>query len=109
MRAVYAGADIFALTSTHHKRSVEGFGFVYLEAASHGLPAIAHRIGGVEDAIVHEETGLLVPHDKPDDLAQALKRLIIDSSLRLRLGETARERAAGFTWERPAREFYGKT
>ena len=108
LREVYAEADIFALTSTYHKRSVEGFGFVYLEAASHGLPAIAHRIGGVEDAVLHEETGLLVPHDKPDDLVMTLKRLIVDSSLRQRLGEAARERAAGFTWERPARELYGE-
>ena len=81
---------------------------MYLEAASHGLPAIAHRVGGVEDAVVDEKTGLLVPHNNPGDLAQALERLIIDSSLRRRLGEAARERVAGFTWECPARELYGE-
>ena len=104
----YSSADLFALASVPYGRSVEGFGFVYLEAAAHGLPALAHRIGGVEDAVVHEQTGLLVPHDKPSELAQALERLITDSALRQRLGEAARDRAAGFSWERPAKALYGE-
>ena len=44
---VYERSDIFALTSVSHGTSVEGFGLVYLEAAAHGLPIVAHRIGGV--------------------------------------------------------------
>ena len=108
LRNAYAAVDLFALTSIPATNSVEGFGFVYLEAAAHGLPALAHRIGGVEDTVVHEQTGLLVPHDKPGELAQALERLITDSALRRRLGEAARERAAGFTWERPAKALYGE-
>ena len=108
LRETYATADLFALTSKPAKNSVEGFGFVYLEAASHGIPALGHRIGGVEDAVAHEETGLLVSHDKPEDLADALERLITDSTLRRKLGEAARNRAAGFTWDRPARGLYGE-
>ena len=108
LRDAYSAADLFALTSMPAKNSVEGFGFVYLEAASHGLPALAHRIGGVEDAVVHEETGFLVSHDKPGDLAKALEHLITDSALRRQLGQAARERAADFTWERPAKALYGK-
>lgn len=107
LREAYATADVFALTSTNQPGSVEGFGFVYLEAASHGLPAIGHRIGGVEDAVVHEETGLLVAHDKPADLTQAIERLLKDSELRARLGNAASERAKQFTWEQPARALYG--
>ena len=43
----YQNSDIFILPSMPRAKSVEGFGFVYLEASSHGLPIIAHRIGGV--------------------------------------------------------------
>jgi phosphatidylinositol alpha-1,6-mannosyltransferase len=49
---VYAQADVFALTSIDHGHSVEGFGLVYLEASAHGLPVVAHRVGGVAEAVV---------------------------------------------------------
>ena len=58
--AIYAQADIFAMTSMPHRHSVEGFGLVYLEAGVHGLPVIAHAIGGVPEAVIDGETGLLV-------------------------------------------------
>ncbi len=38
----------------------EGFGIVFLEAAAHGLPAVGGNVGGVVDAVVDGETGLLV-------------------------------------------------
>ncbi|MFP6854899.1 MAG: glycosyltransferase family 4 protein, partial [Opitutales bacterium] len=106
LREAYADADVFALTSTAQPDSVEGFGFVYLEAASHGLPAIAHRIGGVEDAVVNEETGLLIEHDNPADLSRAIERLLRDSGLRKRLGSAAKERAEKFTWKSTAKALY---
>ena len=43
LSALYQSSDIFALTSVKRKRSIEGFGFVYLEASSHGLPILATR------------------------------------------------------------------
>ncbi len=108
VRIAYESSDLFALTSVPHPRSVEGFGFVYLEAAAHGVPALAHRTGGVEDAVVHNETGLLADPNDSDDLAQALERLLRDDELRLRLGQKARERAAGFTWKQTAKTLYGE-
>jgi glycosyltransferase involved in cell wall biosynthesis len=57
-------------------KSVEGFGFVYLEASSHGLPIIAHRIGGVEDAVKDGETGILTNPERPKELKDALEALI---------------------------------
>jgi len=64
--ATYAQADIFAMTSMPHRHSVEGFGLVYLEAGAHGLPIVAHAIGGVPEAVVDGVTGLLVaPGDTP--------------------------------------------
>ena len=55
---VYDRADIFAMTSVHHGESVEGFGLVYLEAAAHGLPVVAHDVGGVSEAVLDGKTGL---------------------------------------------------
>ena len=47
----YRRADIFAMTSDKTGHSVEGFGLTYLEASAYGLPIVAHRTGGVADAV----------------------------------------------------------
>jgi len=105
---LYAQADIFAMTSMPHKHSVEGFGLVYLEAGAHGLPVIAHDIGGVPEAVTHEETGLLVaPGDTPA-LTQAFSRLLADPALRQRLGQAGRARATRHTWRECAESLFGQ-
>jgi len=91
---VYSQADIFAMTSVDHGHSVEGFGLVYLEASAHGLPVVAHTIGGVGEAVADGVTGLLVPPNHPAQLTAAFERLISDGALRARLGQ------AGLDWAR---------
>jgi glycosyltransferase involved in cell wall biosynthesis len=106
--SIYRQADIFAMTSMPHKHSVEGFGLVYLEAGAHELPVIAHDIGGVPEAVVHEETGLLVqPGDTPA-LTAAFSRLIADAALRHRLGTAGRIRASQSSWHRSAQALFGE-
>jgi phosphatidylinositol alpha-1,6-mannosyltransferase len=99
---VYDRSDIFALTSVNHGTSVEGFGLVYLEAAAHGLPIVAHNIGGVSEAVCDGETGLLVTPERPAELAAAFEKLFHDGALRRRLGESGREFAARNCWEENA-------
>jgi len=61
IRDIYGAADFFCLTAMPDiSGRVEGFGLVYLEAAAGGLPSVATAIGGVPDAVVADETGLLV-------------------------------------------------
>ncbi|MDI1320814.1 MAG: glycosyltransferase family 4 protein, partial [bacterium] len=76
--AIYAQADIFAMTSMPHHHSVEGFGLVYLEAGAHGLPVIAHDIGGGRAAVSNGETGVLVARGDQPALTAAFGRLIAD-------------------------------
>ena len=106
VRTAYASSDLFALTSVPHPRSVEGLGFVYLEAAAHGLPTLAHRTGGVEDAVVHNETGLLADPNDPDDLVRSLERLLKNRKLRNRLGQNAQKRSLHFNWRETAKALY---
>lgn len=82
----------------------EGFGIVYLEAAAHGLPAVAGDVGGARDAIVHGETGLLVDPLDPAALAQAISGLLLDPARARALGEAAARRAQGFAWPLIARQ-----
>lgn len=99
---VYERSDIFALTSVSYETSVEGFGLVYLEAAAHGLPIVAHRIGGVSEAVIDGETGLLVTPERPAELAAAFEKLFHDEKLRLSLGEAGRVWASHNRWEENA-------
>jgi phosphatidylinositol alpha-1,6-mannosyltransferase len=105
---IYAQADIFAMTSMPHGHSVEGFGLVYLEAGAHGLPIVAHAIGGVPEAVVDGETGLLVRPGYTAELTQAFARLLADPALRRRLGEAGRARALGRTWRDSALSLFGQ-
>ena len=106
--SVYEQADIFAMTSMPHKLSVEGFGLVYLEAGAHGLPVVAHAIGGVPEAVLDGETGLLVRPDDPAGLTAAFARLINDGELRRQLGAAGRKRALSHTWDVAARTMFGQ-
>ena len=72
IRDIYGAADFFCLTGVPDSSGrVEGFGLVYLEAAAGGLPSVATAIGGVPDAVLDDETGLLVP-PSIEDIARAI-------------------------------------
>jgi glycosyltransferase involved in cell wall biosynthesis len=64
-----------------------------LEAMAAGKAVIASRIGGTDELIVDEESGLLIPPSDPSALAHAVRRVLDDGELRRRLGSAARERA----------------
>lgn len=104
----YETADIFALTSIPQPKSVEGFGFVYLEASAHGIPILAHRTGGVEDAVKDEETGFLVDSGNHSGLIEKLEILINDERLREFMGRKGRKWAMKHTWSQVSKELYEK-
>lgn len=80
----------------------EGWGMTLTEAAACGTPAVATRIPGHEDAVVHDVSGLLAGRD--DELADALRRVLVDPDLRTRLAAGALARGQALTWERTAYE-----
>ena len=106
---IYSESDIFAMTSTSHPTSIEGFGLVYLEAAAHGLPVVAHDIGGVSEAVRHTETGFLVPEDEPSQLTETFKTLIENKALREKLGAAGKAWAKQNTWTQAAEHLLGNS
>jgi glycogen(starch) synthase len=71
----------------------EPFGLVALQAAQMGRPVIASAVGGLPEIVEDDETGLLVPADDAQALAQAIIRLTSAPGLAARLGRNARRRA----------------
>jgi glycosyltransferase involved in cell wall biosynthesis len=82
------GADFFVLPS-----DIEGLPLSILEAMAHSLPIVASNVGGVPEIIQDGINGLLVPAGDDVALASAIRRVTVDSVLRRRLGDAARERA----------------
>lgn len=76
--------DIYVMSSIY-----EGFPIALVEAISHSLPVIATNIDGCREAIENERTGLLVAVRDSKSLEKAIRRLILDASLRERLGKEA--------------------
>jgi glycosyltransferase involved in cell wall biosynthesis len=83
-----AGADIFVLPS----RS-EGFSNALIEAMAASLPVVATRVGGNPEAVEDGVTGLLVPPEDPDALADALQELLSDSERSWAMGGAGRRLA----------------
>ena len=85
---------------------MEGFGFVYLEASAHGLPILAHHVGGVEDAVQHGKTGILCDPSGPDDLLTNLRKLIDSPEARETLGKSGLNWAAKHNWQNVTNKLY---
>jgi phosphatidylinositol alpha-1,6-mannosyltransferase len=100
--SIYGMCDVFVMPSRADLGAcdVEGFGMVYLEANACGKPVIAGRSGGVADAVVDGETGILVPPDSPEALAESICRVLTHKEYAERLGQQGRERAIlEFSWD----------
>jgi len=89
-------ADLATTLQSSHVLAVpshyEGFGIVYLEGMSFGLPAIASRAGGATDIVTDGETGLLVDPNAPTSIARAIEELAGDRDRLAEMGQAARRR-----------------
>jgi len=84
---------------------IEGFGMAFLEAATHGVPAISGRAGGSAEAVLHEQTGLVCAAGDAEDLLNAVLEMLGNEELRRRMGDNARERSHGFLWENRIKDY----
>lgn len=92
--------DAFVLPSR-----MEGLSLALLEAHGAGVPCLTTDVGGNAEVVRPGETGLIVPPDDPEALADALAELLADAGRLAALGRSARQRfEACFTAERMARE-----
>jgi glycosyltransferase involved in cell wall biosynthesis len=85
--ALLSSMNVFVLSS-----DTEGYSLALVEAAAAGLPIVCTSVGGNEEIVSHQVTGLTVPAADPGALARAMHTLAIDAKLRARMGQ------AGAAW-----------
>ena len=94
VRAALQAADVFVLPSRF-----ESMSYTLLEAMACGVACIATQVGGNADLIRHGETGILVPPNDPQALAEAMARLSGSREERARLAHAASRAARAYTLE----------
>jgi glycogen synthase len=98
--ALLSAASVFVAPSLY-----EPFGIMNLEAMACQRPVVSTRVGGITDVVLDGETGLLVPPNNPDELANAVSKIVADPKLGEHMGEAGRRRVEDrFTWDKVAVE-----
>ena len=83
---LYPAAEVVTLVSKN-----EGFGLVLVEAFLFQKPVVAARSGGITDIVTDGENGFLVDPDNPNEIANALKKLLSNADLRKKMGKNGRQ------------------
>jgi phosphatidylinositol alpha-1,6-mannosyltransferase len=105
----YAACDVFVMPSfaAHRGENVEGFGITYLEANACGKPVVGGRTGGVEDAIVHGETGFLVDPLNIGEIESAVIEILSDERKAQAMGQAGRKRVErDYNWHSVTRRIF---
>jgi glycosyltransferase involved in cell wall biosynthesis len=107
-RVVFHGSVTHDELAAHYRRATvlvaaslsDAFPLPVVEAMGAALPVVGSAVGGIPEAVVDGETGLLFEPGNVDALAAALKRMLDDGDLRVRMGTAGRARALRlFSWQ----------
>jgi len=97
--ALVAKSNVFVMPSIIYKKSVEGFGIAFVEAAQYGIPSIGGKDGGAADAIIHDKTGIIVDGNNLDDIYSGIVDLLSENKF-IEFGKAAKENSANFDWDK---------
>ena len=97
-------SDVFVMPSVVYKRSVEGFGITYIEAASYGKPSIGGIYGGERDAIKSGKTGYLCNGNDLNALYDTLLKILENNHYK-ELGANALEFSKNFNWNKIVKKY----
>ena len=102
--SLLAKSNIFVMPSIIHKKSVEGFGIAYVEAAQYGVPSLGGKDGGASDAIEHQKTGLICDGTELNEIYSSINSML-ENNKYLEYGKAAKENSSKFEWRKIVEEY----
>jgi phosphatidylinositol alpha-1,6-mannosyltransferase len=97
-------SDLFIMPSVVYKKSVEGFGISFIEAASYGTPSIGGIYGGESDAILSGKTGYLCNGNDLSILYETILKSLENENYK-KLGSNALEFSKNFKWDKIIKKY----
>ncbi len=97
--SLVAKSNIFVMPSIVYKKSVEGFGIAFLEAAQYGISSIGGKDGGASDAIEDGKSGKICDGNNLDEIYSSINQLLTNNSY-LEFGKYAKSFVKKFEWEK---------
>ncbi|MEK7160537.1 MAG: glycosyltransferase family 4 protein [Patescibacteria group bacterium] len=95
----YQISDLLVLLTHPDESAEEAWGTAFVEAAASGLPVVAGRVGGVEEAVQNLTTGLIVDVYQDQSIVAAITDLLRETEYAKKMGEAGRERVVReFNW-----------
>ncbi len=102
--ALISEANIFLMPSRIEKKSVEGFGISFIEAASRGIGSIGGKDGGASDAIIHNKTGLICDGNDLNSIYDSVINFFTNDNF-INYGKNAKEFSEKFHWNKVVRNY----
>ena len=102
--ALLEQSDLFVMPSVVYKKSVEGFGITFMEAACYGKPSIGGVFGGEADAILDGKTGYLCDGNDLNKLYETSLKILENNNYK-KLGLNALEFSKNFSWDKIIKKY----
>ena len=102
--ALIAKSNLFVMPSIIYKKSVEGFGIAYVEAAQYGVPSIGGKDGGASDAIKDKETGIICDGNNLDEIYSSIDSVLKNNSYE-EMGKKAKDYSTKFDWNNIVKDY----
>tara|TARA_Y100000590_G_scaffold460478_1_gene619872 strand:+ start:1202 stop:2299 length:1098 start_codon:yes stop_codon:yes gene_type:complete len=104
--SLISSSNLFLMPSRIEKKSVEGFGIAYMEAASYGVGSIGGKDGGASDAIDHQKTGLICDGNELDSVYSSVINFFNNDQF-VEFGKSAKEFSKNFYWSKIVKKYLG--
>lgn len=104
--AIYHAVDIFLMPNIRVEGDMEGFGIAALEASAAGLPVVAFNVDGIDQAVINDQNGILIPPEDRPAFVRTVVALLNAPHRRKEMGENAQSHVRRhYSWRLIAREY----
>ena len=102
--SLIAESNLFLMPSRIEKKSVEGFGISFVEAASYGIGSIGGKDGGASDAIDHNKTGLICNGSDLNSIYESVTLFFKNDNF-IQFGKNAKKFSEKFYWSKVIKKY----